>query len=135
MLIFKTTGIVTKASKAFLTKNGVNKEDIIDKSIDSIVQKFEFTNIVADLARGQHVALKRRMFFDSEDKTGVIKYMVFFPIFNITDDFSAAVCIFVSEGKFNKYNQMKKNPESEEDNVYKSSTMMRRIAELFTPEE
>lgn len=30
---------------------------------------------------------------------------------------------------------MKKNPESEEDNVYKSSTMMRRIAELFTPEE
>ena len=131
LLVFKNNGVVSRASKAFLEKNEVTKDDIIDKNIDAMVEKFEFFNIVPELNKGQHVALKKKIHFKDDDETGVVKYMVFFPIFNLTNDLSAAVCMFVSEGKFNKYKEMSKNPESDDDNVYKSSSMMRRISDLF----
>lgn len=134
LLLFKNNGVVTKSSKVFLEKNDLTKDDIIDKSIDAMVEKFEFFNILPELAKGQHVTLKKKVFFKDDDETGAIKYMVFFPIFNITNDLSAAVCMFVSEGKFNKYSQMTKNPESSDDNIYKSSSIMRKISDLFHPE-
>lgn len=135
LLLFKNTGVVSKASKVFLEKNELTKDDIIDKSIDTMVEKFEFFNILSELNKGQHVALKKRIYFKDDDETGVVKYMVFFPIFNITNDLSAAICMFVSEGKFNKYLQMSKNPERVDDNVYKSSSFMRKISELFSSKD
>jgi len=130
MLILKINGTITKVSKTFLEKNEVKKEDIVDSSIDTITEKFEFINIFQELTKGQHVALKKKLQLQG-DEDSVVKYMVFFPIFNITNDLSNAICIFVSEGRFNKLNQTAKNPENVDENVYKSSSMMRKISGLF----
>ncbi len=130
MLILKNNGTIAKASKPFLDKNELKKEKIIDNSIDTLAEKFEFINIYQELNKGQHVALKKKLQL-KENADTVIKYMVFFPIFNITNDLSNAICIFVSEGRFNKYSQMSKNPENVDENVYKSSSMMRKISGLF----
>lgn len=130
ILLFKNNGIVAKASKVFLEKNSLAKEDIVEKNIDSMVEKFEFFNIIPILNKGQHVAMKKKVTF-VDTSTGFTKYLIFFPIFNIANDLAGVICMFVSEGKFNKYNQMIKNPEIDEDSAYKSSSIMRKISDLF----
>jgi len=130
MIILKNSGTIIKASKEFLEKNGLEKDEFIGSSLDNIVEKFEIQNILNDLSKGQHVAVKRKVHLKTDDEHGTVKYMIFFPIFNIANDLSNSICIFVSEGRFKKFGDAKK-VESSDDNVYKSSSVMRRISELF----
>ncbi|MBN2280654.1 MAG: hypothetical protein JXQ65_08740 [Candidatus Marinimicrobia bacterium] len=130
LLVLKNNGIIVKASKEFYDKNEVDKEIFIGSSIDNMVEKFEFSNIFEEMNKGQVVALKRKVFLKADDENGAIKYLVFFPIFNITNNLSNSICIFVSEGRFKKYKASMNNDPINE-NVYKSSSIMRKISGLF----
>ncbi len=130
ILILNDIGKIKRVSKAFLEKNDISKEQIIDTSFDNIVEKFEFINIYKELKRGQYVTLKRNIALQ-EDKESVQKYMVVFPIFNINFDLTNAVCLFVSEGRFKNYSQKSKNYEPGSENIYKSN-LIKKINDLFS---
>ncbi len=131
LLIVKNNGIIKKGSKVFFEKNNISEDEIIDVSIDSIVEQFEFINIFTDLNNGQNIALKKRIYFKNNIENGVVKYLIFIPIFNIANDLSYTICTFVSEEKFNEFNQNLDNRGNTEESVYKNSLIMRKISELF----
>ncbi len=135
LLVLKNNGNISKVSKNFLEINNRQKENILDVPLDKLIEKFEFLNIIDELAKGQHVALKKRLVPLKDKEKGPVKYMVFFPIFNISNELNNAICLFVSEGRFNKFTKMKDNPENNDDTIYKSSSFMRNIYGLFNKDK
>lgn len=103
-------GEIDKVSKKLTTLLNVDKQNIIDKPINIIIDEINFESLAQELKQSKMVPIKSPLHPDLE-KSSDLKYFAFYPIFNIKNELSSSVCILIEE---EEYEQLRENKPDEE---------------------